>query len=172
VAKKRLDEAAWRPAIRAGRILEEGSVFLVPMVQDWVRRVATDLQQRLPEGKRGYFGGAPLGLVIAVWSQVLARCVNARHGSAFVILDPQDTTNTVRFQYGMESLDIGEAIVDFLLASIKATDSQKPEDHRSWLRYHNMFRKQVDVISSIANIDGCVALTPDLRLFGFGGEIF
>ncbi len=160
--------------LRAGRIEEAIPVSSVPGVLEWYRNLATELHQRVigivPKAG-GYFGGNMLMLVGAIWSQVLSGCVSERHGGAFMIINPERINDNVRFNYNVERVDLGEAIVKFWLASIEATDSMESRDLRLWLSRHNQFRKQIDVVSSLANVDGCVCLTPDLKVLGFGGEI-
>ena len=160
--------------LRPGRIEEAIPVESVPGVREWHRTLATELQRRVAEivpAKKGRFGGNMFMLVGAVWSQVLSGCVAKGHGGAFIILDPEKSDGNVLFNYLLEKPDLGETIVKFWLASIEATDSMESRDLRLWLRRHNQFRKQIDVVSSLANVDGCVCLTPDLKVLGFGGEI-
>ena len=167
-------EAGLTLKLRAGRIEEAVSVVNVPGVNDWFRIVATDLLERAEQARFGaktYFVGNTYMLIASVWSQVLSGCVSQRHGGAFVIINPRTFDRKIRLNYGLEQADLGEDIVKFWLATIEAIDSGEKRDLELWLRRHNYFRKQVDIVSSLANVDGCVCLTPDLRVLGFGGEI-
>ena len=159
--------------LRAGRIEESIPFFYVPGVNEWSRNVATNLHKRVVEKvptAKGYFGDNMFMLVNTVWSQVLSGCVSERHGGVFVIIDPESIDGHVHFKYPMQ-LDLGDAIIKFWLECIEGIDGKENRELELWLRRRNQFLKQIDGVSSLANVDGCVCLTPDLKVLGFGGEI-
>jgi hypothetical protein len=161
-----------RLKLRAGEIRQHVTVSIVPGVKAWYESLADRLHKKVisinPKAA-GYFHDELHSLVAAVWSQILVRCVNARHGGAFVIAEPNG--DTIRCKYRVHEPDLGESIVQFWLACVEATSKPTQDNQRLWLRRHNQFRKQLDAVSSLANVDGCVCLSPDLKVLGFGGEI-
>jgi len=169
----RVTEAGVTLNLRAGRIEEAISFALVKGVRNWFDAVSKELMLRVEEARprsTTYFGGNMSMLIRSVWSQVLSACVSQRHGGAFVVMSPDDMDGNIELKYPLEPVNLGGKVVDFWLSCVE-TDYKEKRDLNLWLRRQNSFRKQIDVVSSLANVDGCVCVTRDLKILGCGGEI-
>lgn len=147
----------------------------VPAVTRWLHETAGVLvRQAAAQAAQAAvrFGGqnGAWMLVQAIWSRVLAQALDARHGGAFAIL-PGDITHHVSFKYESRGVDLGRALSDFWLASVAATDSSDREQIRRWMASKDRLFAFADLVASLANVDGCVGLSPDLVVRGFGGEV-
>lgn len=161
--------------LHAGSVEEVTDYASVPTISKWLWETAGCLvskaaTQATEASMR--FGGqnGMLTLVMTVWSRVLAQAVDARHGGAFAILRPP-IANHVSFKYKSRGVDLGGAISDFWLHSVAAFDSNDREQLRLWMVSKDRLLATADLVASLANVDGCVGLSPDLVVQGFGGEI-
>ena len=162
--------------LRGGRITELSSFTSVPAVGVWLRELADWLASEIAirDGRADErFGGASGGmrnLLSALWSQVLRDVIAARHGGAIVLVPPAGA-EFVRLRYRTEGFALRGLIEDFWLAAIQAVDSQDPRDLDKMRVDRDRLRETASALPQLANVDGCVLMTRQLDLLGFGGEI-
>jgi hypothetical protein len=161
--------------LHSGSVEEVTEFSIVPTISKWLQETARCLVGKTAIRKTEAslrFGGQTgmMHLVTGVWSHVLAQVVDARHGGSFAILRPP-TANYVSFKYKSPVLDLGCAISNFLLNSIIASESNDREQLRLWMVSRDRLLATMNLVASLANVDGCVVLSPDLVVQGFGGEI-
>jgi len=168
----RIQEFGVCVTLRAGQIEELVSFSVVPDVHEWLDRAADSLKNRMRVSEsESQLELHLLGLVDAVWSHVLANVVSARHGGTLAILPDPLPGNFVHLEYEVESLDLGAAITTFCEASIAGTRQPEIETFGTWLAARDALFATASQVAGLANVDGCVWLSPELSVVGFGGEI-
>ena len=152
----------------SGEIHEEMDFNFVSGVMDNISRTDTLLKKRIVNlGPKyiDFFGGSTRNIVGAVWAQILRQTVNRGHGGTFVILGSEDTNGHIRPNNVVSRPHIGQEIVALWKNSVELKDPDQ------WLRLYTPFRRKISAVSNLANIDGCVCLSPDLKVISFGSRI-
>lgn len=184
-----LREAATVIEFRAGRVrLVTPALSAIPALREWSFRVAKVLHTKAIERALGiegagqYFAGAPglSSIIKTMLSRLLASCLERRHGGAFAILpgeEPDPDTFGISCKYPLETLDIGDDLANYWLTHVQATAIKKQgvDEYDRHLSLCNRSKAQLftnnDVVSSLSAADGCVVMTEQLRILGFGGNI-
>jgi sensor domain DACNV-containing protein len=161
--------------LHAGSVEEVIDYSHVPAVAEWLRETAGSLvgKSAAQAAQASVRFGGQYGvwtLVTAVWARILAQTIDARHGGTFAILRGEMAKH-VACKYASHGLDLGRTINDFWLASVAATDADDREQLRLWMASKDRLFATADLVASLASVDGCVVLSPDLVVQGFGGEI-
>jgi len=113
-----------------------------------------------------------------VLSRMLRRAVDARHGGAFIFLPdlPQDGRDFgLTVLYRTTDLDLGGDLVKQWQAYGDVANSRDKADFGQAIRTAEVRRSKIltdcDAVANFSAVDGCVVLTYDLRLLGFGAKI-
>jgi len=174
---------------RAGRVrIVNSAIYILPRLRDFSEKLSKLLHQSAINsvstisGADKYFGGASgVGSIINVMlRRLLDTTVDLRHGGAFVILpdaDPNTENFDISCKFPLEHPDLGEDITKYWSTHIQAShsktdsiaeyDSSLRSSYRSKARLLNNF----DAVANLSTADGCVVLTKNLRVIGFGGSI-
>lgn len=143
-------------------------------------RVCRDVCNRLGERAIRYdwrLKGWPSSLHLL--SKLLRTAADARHGAAFVFLpgagrDP--------FEYGLEilyrttSLDLGADLAETWIAYLESLQQRDPTERnhdavfRS-ARFRARLLTNVEAVGHFSCVDGCVVLTDEFKVLGFGAKI-
>lgn len=174
---------------RAGRVrLVVPALFYVQKLRELTPIISKALHQRALESVKeisdaeSYFGGySGLSSTInTVFQKMLATCLELRHGGAFVILPGEGSIPTsydISCKYPLVGPDLGDDVVNYWSTHINASYNRKfgVSKYDKWLRSCNISKAKllnnVDTVSHMSAADGCVVLTDNLRVLGFGGSI-
>jgi hypothetical protein len=184
-----VQESATSLEFRAGRVrLVVPALYTIPKLRQLTSHVGEILHRRSCESVEEisdadkYFGGnfALSELLNVMLRRLLDTCLELRHGGAFVILPGEDKTPEsfdVSCKYPLESPDLGDDIANYWSTHIQACSSKKEgvDKYETKLRACNQSKARlltnVDAIANMSAADGCVVMTEQLRLLGFGGAI-
>jgi hypothetical protein len=121
-------------------------------------------------------GKAPLpGTLRTAFSRIIGRTIALGHGGCFVVL-PHDHGHPPRAfpRYHSSGLNLAQAATGFAEAcATRKSRSGLPDRELRW-REDLAWRKLLaaaDTVSRCSCVDGCVVLTRQLEMIGFGGEI-
>ena len=174
---------------RAGRVrLVIPALTYVTRLRNFMLSVSTSLHQRALEivddipGADKYFSGyrGLAGIVHVVLQRILDTCLELRHGGAFVILPESDGTPKsfdIDCKYTLDTPNLGDDIAKYWSAYIRASNSKEKgvDEYNKWLSkcFPSKARllSNVEAVANMSAADGCVVLTEQLRLHGFGGNI-
>lgn len=141
--------------------------------------------ERVGDKTHEYFPGthAAHDVIIALWSQLLFNAMNRRHGGTFILLPatPSPTQEELKKVYHIEGNhfiageQLKEHVTEFFLSCIDcgvpiggAVACNKAD---RWMRRRDRLLKQVNAISDLSAIDGCVVLDSHLNVCTFGAKL-
>jgi hypothetical protein len=169
--------------IRAGRIRAlsayDGPEPVWNLLNTLRERVKSEVLSRLGEEGRKYEmrlkdSRPPL----QVLSRLLRTAADARHGGAFVFLpndgrDPADYGLTIH--YRTTSLDLGGDLVEQWVCCLQSAEQHGTPEEKITLRRSESLRVKLltntEAVGHFSRIDGCVVLTRDFKVLGFGAKI-
>lgn len=173
----RVSEAGLSLRLKGGKISELVPVTAAQAVQNWLRVTAEGISRRLPVARAQdpVLGMAPrlaienmLGDLI---SRILEDIVYQRHGGVIVLLPDDGWESHVDFSYPASGVHIGRLLLEYWEAFLEGQQSPSP----SQVRVVHLKRDEILLscrsLATLANTDGCVGLSKELELWGFGGEI-
>lgn len=150
-------------------------------VQESFVAVAESVLDRLAarhgEEARAHFGG--VGVLAAVveefWSQILQTALAARHGATFVLLPDRELPD-VAIRYQIRPLDLRDCVYEFWEACVVAHmtaegDTLDRDAVLQWQRAKVRMRAVARAVGNLSQVDGCVVLTSQLQVLGFGAVI-
>lgn len=104
-------------------------------------------------------------------ARILEATVYQRHGGAIALLPKTGWQRHLHFKYPASGVDVGRMAMEYWEAFLLG--QQKPPDGN--VRQAHIKRDEILLgcksLARIANVDGCVGLSEELALWGFGGEI-
>jgi hypothetical protein len=111
-----------------------------------------------------------------VLSRMIRQTMNRRHGGCFVILPDRDYAADIAVGYRCEnSVSLVRSVQEFWDANRTAGNTLAPSPPEDANRMAEWAWQKLlaigDTIDRASCVDGCVVLTRDLRLRGFGGHI-
>jgi hypothetical protein len=127
-----------------------------------------------------HFSGAikniqPLLLVLSI---MLRRAADARHGGAFIFLPvgaAKGEDYGIKILYPTTNLDLGDDLVKQWHAFGDVAKSGTKEEYEQAIRTAERRRSKTmtdtEAVANFSAVDGCVVLTRDLRVLGFGAKI-
>jgi len=136
------------------------------------------LVERHGEDARAHFGGAEVlaGVVEDLWSQILQSALAARHGATFVLLPDDRELPDVNPRYKIRPLDVRDCVFEFwdacVVAHVTAQEDALDRDAvLAWQRAKMRMRAVARAVGNLSQVDGCVVLTSQLQVLGFGAVI-
>jgi hypothetical protein len=153
----------------------------VPGVRTLLNNLSERLLDRLiatkGEDARKWFGHGIYQFLDRVLAHSLEHATDLGHGGAFVVL-PTAEGNVDAFDIQCQfpaSLSLGRSISDFWCACVDWAETKGEENRESALHHWRWRRERVfasaAAIAGLSAVDGCVVLTRNLDLLGFGGVI-
>jgi Probable sensor domain DACNV len=162
--------------LRGGTIQDLVPITLVRHWEPWkkagVDAIARILEQRRLSDIETRFGGrdSMVEMVADLIGRILDGMVTARHGGALVIL-PREGLNCVDLRWPVRNLNLAATAADYWEACMKASDSLTEQTVRDYLVRRDHLLHLVRSVTQLTEADGCVVLSPELEVVGFGGEI-
>lgn len=169
--------------IRGGHIRALSAYYSPEPVRNLINtlqaRVNADVLSRLGEDSRKYEmqvkDWRPL---LQVLSRLLRTAADARHGGAFVFLpdenrDPADYG--LKILYRTTSLDLGADLVEQWVCCLQSNEQYGTPERENTLRHSEVLRNKLltntETVSHFSRVDGCVVLTREFNVIGFGAKI-
>jgi hypothetical protein len=162
--------------LRGGTIQDLVPITLVRHWEPWKRAgvdaIARILEQRRLSDIETRFGGrdSMVEMVADLIGRILDGMVTARHGGALVIL-PREGLNCIDLRWPVRNLNLAATAADYWEACMKASDSLTEQTVRDYLVRRDHLLHLVRSVTQLTEADGCVVLSPELEVVGFGGEI-
>lgn len=152
------------------------SVSGIKWVSMWYQDAAKHIEcsEPPPESWRKASAGA---LIRRTWGRILAKVCNAHHGGTLLVVpENAEVLGYVRFKYAMQSDQLKAAITKRAryepdlsnpLARRALPGADVDDAHFS----DKDLARVVDLVASLAAVDGAVVFREELTLLGFGAEI-
>jgi hypothetical protein len=116
--------------------------------------------------------------LLLILSRLLRKAVEARHGGAFIFLPSAPSTGNqygLRILYPTSGLDLGENIVKQWTVYGEVANKHDKPGYDDAIRKAEVLRSKTltdsEAVGNLSAVDGCVVLTHDLRVLGFGAKI-
>lgn len=155
-------DSIWQLELRAGAVRSIAPLSMFSPISSLVDEVASIAEQRMPQStSRNDFGCNHL--ILDSLSHMLHLAIDKGHGGAFVILP--NSMNTlegakIACKYSARGIDLIDSIRSAVIEQGAARTKAQSQLH-----------SDIAALSELSAVDGCVVLTRDLKLLGFGGEI-
>jgi hypothetical protein len=166
--------------IRAGKVRALFPYF----VSDPVHRLLETAQERISRdaipviGEKFSMAVDDRRSILLVLSKMLRKAVDARHGGAFIFLPSSPSAENdfgLKIPYSTEALDLGDDIVKQWHAFADVVSDHAKEGYEQAIRKAEVLRSKTltdsDAVGNFSAVDGCVVLTHDFRVLGFGAKI-
>jgi hypothetical protein len=173
----RLSEAGLSLRLRGGRISELVPVDAAKAVRNWLQTTAETLSRRLSDIRvqDPSLGMAPRlameNMLADLISRIFEAIVYQRHGGAIALLPENGWEEHVHFAYPASGVHVGRLLVEYWEAFLDGQKTPSPDQVRLVHLKRDEILLSCRSLSMIANTDGCVGLSKELDLRGFGGEI-
>jgi hypothetical protein len=169
--------------IRAGRI-RALSAYHGP---EPVRELLDSLRARVTREGCARLGEDARGYEMAVWnpspnlqllSRLLRTAADARHGGAFAFLpdarrDPAEYG--LKIPYRTTNLDLGADFIQLWVTSLQLSQAPASPERENTLRRSAVQRARLltntEAVGQFSSVDGCVVLTREFNVLGFGAKI-
>jgi hypothetical protein len=169
--------------IRGGRIRAlsayKGPEPVRSLLNSLQARVSREVALRLGDDSQSYEmrvkDWRPL---LTVLSRLLRTAANARHGGAFVFLpdasrDPAEYG--LKILYRTTSLDLGADLVEQWVTCLQSSQQYGNPERENTLRRSEVLRVKLltnaEAVGHFSCVDGCVVLTREFNVLGFGAKI-
>lgn len=162
---------------RAGEIRKLVPVVTIDAVASWTDEIGGVITS--PNSTHSKSAGE---LHRRMWSRILARIVDARHGGAILVVPQHFAQGRLSHQsdldpkFDITTCNLRERIRAFWNCSLPVDSnadahSQGDTFITKWLGRQEELLQTVRAISDLANVDGCVVFRRDLEPVAFGAEI-
>lgn len=171
--------------IKAGKVRQVSSYevqtsndsFVIdPVVQAVEDRILGQIAVRFSESQRPHQTQVRESLLL-VLSRILRWMVDSHHGGALIFLpvDAQANNYDLDIKYPTHNLDLGDDLVSQWLAYAEVVGSADKVTYAEAVRNAELCRAKtlidVEAVANFSAVDGCVILTNDLQVLGFGAKI-
>lgn len=169
--------------IRAGRIRALSAYNspepVVNLLRSFQSSIAREVLLRLGEEGQKYEmrvrSWRPLLQVLAL---ILRTAADTRHGGAFIFL-PAPQRDPVEYGlsilYRTTSLDLGGDLVEQWVTCLQSSQQHGTPDREKTLRLSEVLRTRLltntEAVGYFSSVDGCVVMTSDFDVLGFGAKI-
>ena len=164
--------------LRGGRVQLLSDYAAVPGVKFFEEGITNYLKKRLKKNvsKIGckMFGG--IGriseLVPVILSRMIRVAVEGKRGGVFIIIPSKSAEkHGVELKYKTKKIDLGKNMIEFWRSCINEPKKSSDGAYRDWFIKKTKMLIDAEAVGGFSCIDGCVVLTRELRLCGFGGKI-
>lgn len=170
-------EAGLSLRLSGGRISEIVPVSSAEAVRRWASATAESLSRRLRAGLAsapaapGKLQASMENMLFDLLARILEDTVYQRHGGTIALLPKTGWQRHIHFKYPASGVDIGQMAVEYWGTFLQGRERIADGDVRLVHIKRDEILMGCKSLARIANIDGCVGLSEELALWGFGGEI-